>query len=1183
MESRRTGEQLDSAPETWSCEREAHDGADRCLFHLSPDERQALGIEDDTVTEALRTAAETAGKESKTLVGAHLGTVDLNHERVTAADNHPLNLRHATVERFACAEAILEQPIDLRGATIDTMDWSEVTFRGRARLSEMTVTGESSLDGAIFEKDAAFADAVFEDALTADEARFHADTTFVGAEFRAPVSFDGVEFRGDANLIDDDVCFEDATFEAGASFRKAKFRYANFTACQFGDDADFDEATFTSDAEFAGAAFDDHTSFRGATFEGDADVLIDDADFSDVTFGDVVEFERATFGLGRFEGATFADDAKFTDVRFDDDAVLADATVSGSLTLTEVRFHSDVDASGLSVTQSVVARGAEFHGGDNTEDEDASFADVDIGGRLDLRDAEFRGAVFDEIRVSGTAQLDGVQFDRDASFSAAAFESRVELNEARFRGDTDFRGATFTGHVACRGAAFEGEDNVTEDDVTFAGADFEAGGNFEHAQFRYGSFEGVHFGGPAVFDAAVFERDAVFAETSLQEASFVETRFNGDVTFTSLTVDGRASFRGVEFRGGDNVRDDNVSFAGASFDGPVDFVSAQFAYTNFESVEFTDEARFEAAQFRKGVSFDESTFGDGIDVADAVFDRVSFVDVTFEDAAVFSGSDVAGEAVFDRATFTARAEFEELRFHDDASFTGTVFEGSVRFDGAEFDGGDNVRDDDVTFAQARFGDTVAFHRVEFAHAVFSEATFDGDASFTEATFTESAVFDDVVASGDIDVSFVRFDHAVSFKNATFQGSADLTATHFEHDARFDDATFAAGATFTGAEFGGGAHTMDDAVFAGANFGGTADFELAVFRFAAFTDVMFEGDAAFSDTEFSGEADFNRASFAGDAVFRRSIFNYAKFADTVIADSIVFDEAEFEKSVTFRVRPVDDEALIRLPRAVITGGRIEQPEEGSAFYDCTDAHVGEVELDDEHCEHGLFDHFRFCRTSFDGFDFTDHKDQLARTNWIIHEFAVESVSDEIEYANLTPDTLENTYLKAKNCASDFGDRKAAAEFFIKEMLYRRKKNLAVALDRKQTTSPTARTQALGRWLGNMILHQTCGYGERLWRVVYVSGAAVVLWGAFYTILGEGTRGQSELTTSGLDGLAQIASIDGLAVLGKNIYFSLVTFTTLGYGDIQPIGATASMLAGLEAFFGAMLVALVVFVLGRRVAW
>jgi voltage-gated potassium channel Kch len=56
-----------------------------------------------------------------------------------------------------------------------------------------------------------------------------------------------------------------------------------------------------------------------------------------------------------------------------------------------------------------------------------------------------------------------------------------------------------------------------------------------------------------------------------------------------------------------------------------------------------------------------------------------------------------------------------------------------------------------------------------------------------------------------------------------------------------------------------------------------------------------------------------------------------------------------------------------------------------------------------------------------------------------------------------------------------------------------------------------------------------------------------------------------------------------VRGLNLYFSVVTFTTLGYGDIRPIGTTARFLAGLESFVGALMVALVVFVLGRRVSW
>lgn len=56
-----------------------------------------------------------------------------------------------------------------------------------------------------------------------------------------------------------------------------------------------------------------------------------------------------------------------------------------------------------------------------------------------------------------------------------------------------------------------------------------------------------------------------------------------------------------------------------------------------------------------------------------------------------------------------------------------------------------------------------------------------------------------------------------------------------------------------------------------------------------------------------------------------------------------------------------------------------------------------------------------------------------------------------------------------------------------------------------------------------------------------------------------------------------------VMFKSFYFSVVTFATLGYGDIQPIGASARMLASIETILGTLLSALLVFVLARVVTW
>lgn len=48
---------------------------------------------------------------------------------------------------------------------------------------------------------------------------------------------------------------------------------------------------------------------------------------------------------------------------------------------------------------------------------------------------------------------------------------------------------------------------------------------------------------------------------------------------------------------------------------------------------------------------------------------------------------------------------------------------------------------------------------------------------------------------------------------------------------------------------------------------------------------------------------------------------------------------------------------------------------------------------------------------------------------------------------------------------------------------------------------------------------------------------------------------------------------------SLYFSIVTFTTLGYGDFQPIGLSR-IIASLESFIGGLLMAFLVFVLGKR---
>lgn len=47
----------------------------------------------------------------------------------------------------------------------------------------------------------------------------------------------------------------------------------------------------------------------------------------------------------------------------------------------------------------------------------------------------------------------------------------------------------------------------------------------------------------------------------------------------------------------------------------------------------------------------------------------------------------------------------------------------------------------------------------------------------------------------------------------------------------------------------------------------------------------------------------------------------------------------------------------------------------------------------------------------------------------------------------------------------------------------------------------------------------------------------------------------------------------------LYFSFVTFTTLGYGDLHPVGITKTF-ATIEAFTGVFMLALFVLTMGRK---
>lgn len=113
-------------------------------------------------------------------------------------------------------------------------------------------------------------------------------------------------------------------------------------------------------------------------------------------------------------------------------------------------------------------------------------------------------------------------------------------------------------------------------------------------------------------------------------------------------------------------------------------------------------------------------------------------------------------------------------------------------------------------------------------------------------------------------------------------------------------------------------------------------------------------------------------------------------------------------------------------------------------------------------------------------------------------------------------------------------------------------------------------------------RTIKYGEGHWNVLLSLGVVTLLYSLIYPIWGIQQGNEVLRYSATLNGILSGDTYIDWEIWANSLYFSVVTFTTLGYGDIQPVGF-AKYVAASEAVIGASLMALLVFILGRKATW
>jgi len=126
-------------------------------------------------------------------------------------------------------------------------------------------------------------------------------------------------------------------------------------------------------------------------------------------------------------------------------------------------------------------------------------------------------------------------------------------------------------------------------------------------------------------------------------------------------------------------------------------------------------------------------------------------------------------------------------------------------------------------------------------------------------------------------------------------------------------------------------------------------------------------------------------------------------------------------------------------------------------------------------------------------------------------------------------------------------------------------LPISFDRRYSRTFTfmARIESWANWSLNKLLYHTSRYGESPARVLGTSLMLIFLYAFIYWYIGGITVGDAGFIPS----------------FKESLYFSAVTFTTLGYGDYQP-KSDFQLLAISEAFLGAFILAFFVVVVSRK---
>ncbi|QDA31966.1 hypothetical protein FH039_10600 [Thermococcus indicus] len=735
-----------------------------------------------------------------------------------------------------------------------------------------------------------------------------------------------------------------------------------------------------------------------------------------------------------------------------------------------------------------------------------------------IRDVSM-GAVFDEADFLDIVIFENTTFKSNASFFRTKFRKGALFNWSKFRGElTVFSSVEF----------FSFKDEEVLDRMLSLTTSVNPIEVVIYSKLGIGvSFNGSEFKAKAMFDRTAFTGASFMDVHFLRESTFDNANFNGPAIFISSVFLEDTSFRKATFEG-------EATFSGSSLNWvqnlkpslpmyeKINMPSAMFhGFVTFTEAEFNSMANFSRCHFKKGADFGNVKFNADVNFQWSVFmeENLSIINGNYQlPETTFAHSRFKGRAHFNFATF-GKVIFNFVRFLDPVGFQGTIFNGHL-----------HIR-------EAVFEDVLAFSAHNFVDVDIEGSRFQGAVIFSGAKLT-----------GDFRIVHSTFEREVLFGKGGYKEENYSPITFSESVKSFiiERTTFEDSVSFRDIEFQVPVKIVE------CSFNSHVYFDESVFKnICDLSGNFFKSKTSFKDTIFEGDVIFDRCLLSGIWDFAEKQNRPYKFYK-----SLSFDGVSISGTVSF----------------VSLNGK-----------------EGLEEFDTKKFE-GLFNEPR----------------------------------SKIEAARIQRISLERE-----------GKRDEADRMFVLEMRAKRKLRLEQANGNSWNAKIRAKTINFFEWLLGDLPSE---YGTSLERIAIAVVAVVVLFGFLYWLtlvsnivgitsvfviisllisiwyyqtfdtypdkLAETLRfpvglimiiGMLYTTVSPkvdpiiarpgilLSNGTAITPTGGigncLGTLLNALYYSLVTFTTLGYGDMHPTGWLKA-LSAIEALTGAVFMALIVAVIARK---